>query len=243
MDNSQFIGRQIEDAFPPLAKTDLPRIYKQVAAEGISWNTEEFPYDHEGIRGIFEVHAVQTAPGKMVAIFSDVTERKEIQQEVSQLAKFPSENPNPVLRAARNGTVLYANRAAHPVLDEWNCRQGQKLPDQQQNLATDSLKTGRSTQAEIVCNGQDFLLTFAPVVEVDYVNIYGLDVTERRRAERELRAREADQALILRSVPMVLYSTEASGDFGTTWTSGRVQEITGIGACCTMILEPNLWIR
>ena len=240
VNTSKYIGLEVEEIFPSLAQTDLPQICRQVAAQGASWHTDEFIYDHEDIAGIFELHLVQAAPGKMMGIFSDVTQRKESEREVTRLAKFPSENPNPVLRATGDGTILYANDAAQPVLDEWNCRQGQKLPEQQRNLLTNSLETGLNAQAEIACNGQDFLLTFAPVLETNYVNIYGLDVTGLHRAERELRAREADQALILRSAPMVLYSTEAGGEFGTTWTSGRVEEITGIEAY-RFIEEPDLW--
>ena len=240
IDHSGLIGLTIEEAFPGLAETELPKIYRRAAAEGVSWHTDEFAYDHGQIKGIFEVHAVQTAPGRMVAIFSNVTERKRIQQEIAKLAKIPSENPNPVIRVTGEGMILYANEAARPVLDEWNCSQGQSLPEQQHQLIIDSLAKGQDTQAEFSCNDRIFVLTFAPVLEGSYVNIYGLDVTERRRAERELRAKEADHALILRSVPMVLYSTEAGGKFGTTWTSGHVEEITGIEAY-RFIEDTDLW--
>ena len=36
-------------------------------------------------------------------------------QELADLARFPSENPNPVLRVMPDGTVLYANDAAIAV--------------------------------------------------------------------------------------------------------------------------------
>ncbi len=36
-------------------------------------------------------------------------------QEIADLVRFPSENPNPVLRVMPDGTVLYANDAAIAV--------------------------------------------------------------------------------------------------------------------------------
>jgi signal transduction histidine kinase len=40
-------------------------------------------------------------------------------------------------------------------------------------------------EKEIECCGQIFSLVFAPVVESSYVNVYGLDITERKRVEAE----------------------------------------------------------
>ncbi len=37
---------------------------------------------------------------------------KRAEEEISSLAKFPSEDPNPVLRIAKDGSILYANKAA-----------------------------------------------------------------------------------------------------------------------------------
>ena len=44
------------------------------------------------------------------------------------LAKFPAENPHPVLRIARDGVVLYANHASSDLLTFWDCAVGEKVP-------------------------------------------------------------------------------------------------------------------
>ncbi len=80
VDNSIFIGKTIEEAFPPLAETEVPERYRIVAKEGIHWKTEQINYKDEKIQGTFEVHAFQTSPGKMVAMFQDVTEKEKMKQ-------------------------------------------------------------------------------------------------------------------------------------------------------------------
>ncbi|MFC2111219.1 PAS domain S-box protein [Bacteroidota bacterium] len=82
VDNSKFIGKTIEEAFPPLANTEIPNAYREVASTGKSWQTEQITYDDKKISGAFEVHAVQTLPEKMLALFMDVTERKKAEQEL-----------------------------------------------------------------------------------------------------------------------------------------------------------------
>jgi PAS domain S-box-containing protein len=80
IDNGQFIGKTIEAAFPPLADSEVPKRYKHAANEGEPWFTEQINYQDEQIQGAFEVHAFQTSPGKMVAMFLDITHRKKAEE-------------------------------------------------------------------------------------------------------------------------------------------------------------------
>ena len=41
---------------------------------------------------------------------------EQLKQEIASLAKFPSENPYPVLRLSRDGILLYANPASRALL-------------------------------------------------------------------------------------------------------------------------------
>jgi PAS domain S-box-containing protein len=77
VDNSQFIGKTIGEAFPPLLQTEVPDRYRDAAEKGISWSTEQLVYNDGKIVGAFEVKAFQTTPGSMVAIFDDITERRQ----------------------------------------------------------------------------------------------------------------------------------------------------------------------
>ena len=44
------------------------------------------------------------------------------------MGQFTANNPNPVLRVEKDGTVLYSNVADEPLLHEWGVKVGAKLP-------------------------------------------------------------------------------------------------------------------
>lgn len=128
-----------------------------------------------------------------------ITERKKAQEEVAQLSKFPSENRNPVLRITKNNNIIYANRASKPLLEEWNSEIGNPLPESFQSIIDDAIASGSNKNVEIVCRDITYLLTITPVKDEDYVNVYGLDITERKKIEEALHLNEERYALAQRA--------------------------------------------
>ena len=53
------------------------------------------------------------------------------------------------------------------------------------------------------------------------------DLAKRRQAERDVLAGRAREALILRTVPVVMYSAKPSGDYGALWVSENIEAVTG----------------
>ena len=121
-------------------------------------------------------------------ILKDISERKRAEEEIRSLARFPSENINPVLRVSEDGTILYANQASSPLLRLWTRQVGQQLPNTWRQLALDAMCSGEGRHVEVISEGRTFSVNLVPIGEAGYVNLYGRDITERVQAEEALRA-------------------------------------------------------
>jgi signal transduction histidine kinase/DNA-binding response OmpR family regulator/HPt (histidine-containing phosphotransfer) domain-containing protein len=117
--------------------------------------------------------------------------KHQAEKAVQSAARFPCENPHPVIRIDRGGTVLYANRSSAALGDEFRCVMGCPAPETFARLARQALADGRTAEAEIETRGRVFSFVFAPISGSSYVNLYGRDNTERKRAEEELRQAKA----------------------------------------------------
>ncbi len=139
----------------------------------------------------------QGQPCGLIGIDRDITDRVRAEQEIRSLAKFPSENCNPVLRISQDGTILYANEASRPLLTAWTRQVGQKLPDAWQNSANDAISSGESRTAEVNFEDRIFSVDLAPITEGGYVNLYCRDITERVRAEKRAEERTRELSTLL----------------------------------------------
>ena len=122
---------------------------------------------------------------------TDITAEKVV-------AKFPAQNPNPVLRMSRTGELIYANAASLPIVDSLGLQIGQTLPEDLRKRLFTSLDSGRLVPIE--CPAGDLVFELLPVfvAEFDFVNIYGTDMTAARDVAR---AKEETERLLLNILP------------------------------------------
>lgn len=118
-------------------------------------------------------------------------------EQAQSLAKLPSENPNPVLRIRKDGTTLYTNSAAATMLSGWNCQPGAKTPPPFLQYVETAFSTHKEQEFEVDFKNRVFLFWLNAAADMDYVNIYGYDITEHKRTELALRESELHISAIL----------------------------------------------
>ena len=146
----------------------------------------------------------------VMAIAMDITERKQAEETIRILARFPSENPDPVLRIDLNGRLLYANEASYKLLT-WKLLIGEKTPADLQKIITEAMNGGIAKTINTEHNQRVISFNIAPVVEAGYANLYGRDITVRKRAEEALRESEEKYRRIFENVTDVFYETSIDG--------------------------------
>jgi PAS domain S-box-containing protein len=121
---------------------------------------------------------------------ADITDRKNAEEQIRSLARFPDENPNPVLRAGSDGRLLYANSASEPLLRFWETRVGQDVPAEVFRTTEKVLADAAPASIDVSCGARIYQVCFAPIAKEGYVNLYAMDVTDRKRAEKALKESE-----------------------------------------------------
>ncbi|MCH7831842.1 MAG: EAL domain-containing protein [Proteobacteria bacterium] len=120
------------------------------------------------------------------ALKNEIAQRIAAQERSDSIALISEENPNPVLRVTIQGHVLYANGPAKMLLEFWNIDIGDPLPDEWCRAVVEAEKKQTATERELLCHDSFFVLTLQPVVDADYVNLYGRDITKRKETEEQI---------------------------------------------------------
>ena len=113
-------------------------------------------------------------------ISRDITERKTAEEEIKSLAKFPDENPNLVARIDYTAKLLYCNHAYKRTFNI-NDTISDKLKDVIKKTASEKIST--IEELEIEMGDKVFLISLTPIKGENYINLYGVDITERKKAE------------------------------------------------------------
>ena len=116
----------------------------------------------------------------------NLTDYSRAEEDIKELARFPDENPNPVIRISADGEILYSNGAAAPLLNADNTGNAKTVSQDWLSIMTETFNSGESHQFEVQQDKNTYLLTFAPVPESSYVNVYAFNVTDRKKVEDEL---------------------------------------------------------
>lgn len=170
-----------------------------------------------------EVSVKQLEGGLYQAILRDITNRKAAERELRSVVRFLDEDPNPVLRVRDSGEIFYVNSAGARVLAAWDSKSHERMPPELLREVGAALASGRTGQVETEVAGRFFSWTVAPIACEACCNIYGLDVTESKQAERERRL----LATALEQTAEAVFILDP--DFTLLYVNPAFENLTGYG--------------
>ncbi len=135
----------------------------------------------------FDAHG---RPEKIIGSVRDISGRKKAEETIRVLARFPSENPDPVLRVDLNGRLLYANEVSFNLLT-WKLEIGKEIPSFLQKIISEALKEGIVKNIETEHYNNNFSLSIVPILEEGYINLYCRNITDQKKVEEVLRESES----------------------------------------------------
>jgi len=143
-------------------------------------------------------------------------------EKLDDMARFALENPNPVLRANKSH-IMSANKASQDI---FNIKEGSSNPNILQNHIINCFISSTNAEAEI--NIADQIYTFFLILNEDkgYLNIYGLNITERKKATQRLERFVATVSHELRNpISVLVTSSDFLESHSDELTSDIVQKL------------------
>lgn len=105
-------------------------------------------------------------------------------------------------------------------------------------LLEHSDRTTAIAQSTITVAEAGSILALMIVLTMGMVYRWGL--AARRRAEQALEESLAKETLVMRALPIVIYSARASGDFAALWVSHNIEKVTGFPGA-SFLTDAGLW--
>jgi len=135
----------------------------------------------------------------VVVYIVDMTERTKAIEEKEAYARFPIENPNPVIRVNAIGKIIFANKVGADFSQKVGLKNNFIINKDVRAIIKACLFDNCSRDLKLKVNKQYFFLNFSPNKENNYVNVYGTNITQQERISEKLQQKTTDLNAILNS--------------------------------------------
>ena len=175
--------KNIESKFAYLKKVVLTNFDAQIETKSgilryVSFLSKKLPY---GKGQFFQISLRDITESKNISnnLFKKNEELKKAQKDIGEISKFPSENPNSILRFNEKFKLLYNNAASNiHFLSDFKI-EGNNLNDTVlKGHFKQAQESGKPLTVIETRNKRHYSLTLVYVKEFFYINIYSTDITD-----------------------------------------------------------------
>jgi PAS domain S-box-containing protein len=217
----EFMGKKIEGLLPPdLGKSIVKLIKKTLKTK--QPQSLEYELQIKDKKRFFESRYFYMSKDKIFIFIRDITGRKNIEKQISDLAKFPSENPNPVLRVDRE-KIIYINKAGRDLFD---LTEGRKIPNSLEEIVIKAFDENAMKILEVEFGDKSYSFNITPILQEGYVNVYGRNITERKKSEIALNSEKKFVDDILNSSMDTIFVFNPANGNAIRWND-QFRQISG----------------
>ncbi|MFH1066132.1 MAG: PAS domain S-box protein [Nanoarchaeota archaeon] len=109
-------------------------------------------------------------------------------EEAEHISAYPKENPNPIIRLDYRGNAIYANSAGEKFL-KWE--RGIRAPNTLWQRVLIALKNNIKSVVYFGYDHASYSFQILPKPKMKYVTLYGMDITELKKAQEEIAKSES----------------------------------------------------
>lgn len=212
---SEIVGESVT-RIHPWDESELRLFLDEVVREGQAKTSDLNCECNDGRKLDVEISASRACYGDrqvVIAMIRDVSEQRQLEQNLSRLASLPKDNPNPVVELDISGNVTYINPVAQATFPHL-AKLGDFHPFSSGVTALVRRmqeENRRTVDREVEVGGDTYGQKISVDAEMDLVRIYAYDLTARKQSEelrRQLDIAETTKSATLDTILRLAHAAE-----------------------------------